>query len=56
MKRPSSCLVALNAGNPSRFPAGTAVPKASSRAHFAFGPAWGGLAPVRRNATESAAH
>ena len=56
MKRPSPSLAALNAGKPDRSPEGTAMLAALSRKHIACGPAWGGPAPVRRNATVSAAH
>jgi hypothetical protein len=41
---PRPVLLRLNAGKPSRSPAGTAMQAALSRVHIARGPAWGGPA------------
>ncbi len=49
---PSPGLTLLNAGKPSRSPAETAMHAASSRAHIARRPAWGGPALGLRNPSE----
>ncbi len=50
---PSPGLARLNAGKPSRSPVGTAMHAASSRAHIARRPAWGGPALGPRTRTQS---
>jgi len=52
---PSPGLARLKAGKPSRSPVGTAMHAASSRAHIARRPAWGGpaLGPRTRTRTQS---
>ncbi len=49
---PSPGLARLNAGKPSRSPAGTAMHAASSRTHIARGPVWRGPALGQRTPSE----